>query len=420
MSTPRARWLAAEGWRSGALLLAAYALLLCARMPQIIIKGRFWAEEGHVFFSNAWTLPPLQALLTSFGGYLNLPANAATLAARWLLPLEWAPYLTISVALAIHLLAPLLLLSASDSWLRPWWMRAGCLLLLLLAPGVDEGLLQTLHCQFQTTLCCALIVALDVAPGWRHRLRLGLLAFAPLCGVVPIVLIPIFLFRAWTDRSRLRLTQAAALGAGSAIQLLGFFHAVAGRGYALHAVLALCAVTVRYLESPFLGLDHADALATLIKLRLSEGHVPWLVVMLPCVAFPALLLLTVRTRSSRPAFWLLTSGVAIAAATYIGAIGGAWPMIDGRSGERYVFVPQTLFALTVLALAATRTGWTRAVSYAAVAWMLCVGVNGYLHPWNTIANGPSWRPEVAIWRADPSHVLQLWPAGWSMTLGRSR
>jgi len=45
------------GW-SIALIVAGFALLIIMRMPEIIIKGRFWAEEGTVFFQRAWVMPP--------------------------------------------------------------------------------------------------------------------------------------------------------------------------------------------------------------------------------------------------------------------------------------------------------------------------------------------------------------------------
>ena len=65
--------------------------MICLRMPDIIATGRFWCEEGNVFFHNAWVLPAGKALFNPFGGYLNLAANAATLAGRWLLPVPPPP-----------------------------------------------------------------------------------------------------------------------------------------------------------------------------------------------------------------------------------------------------------------------------------------------------------------------------------------
>ena len=109
-------------------MLAIYAAMICLRMPRIIITGRFWCEEGNIFYHDAWTLPPGAALFHSFGGYLNLFANGATLAARWLLPVALAPYLTIAMALLVQLCPLLLVSTARDAWLRPAWIRvcAGC------------------------------------------------------------------------------------------------------------------------------------------------------------------------------------------------------------------------------------------------------------------------------------------------------
>src|SRR3954469_6966782 len=80
-------------------LLAAFGALVLARVPQWIVSPRFYEEEGQFFFAYAWHMPAWQALWNPFGGYLNLPANAATLAdaalvKAGLLRLEDAPYLT--------------------------------------------------------------------------------------------------------------------------------------------------------------------------------------------------------------------------------------------------------------------------------------------------------------------------------------
>ena len=66
------------------MLLVVFGLLVCARMPMIVVDGRLWAEEGNHFFESAWCMAPGSALFVSFGGYLNLVANAASVAARWM------------------------------------------------------------------------------------------------------------------------------------------------------------------------------------------------------------------------------------------------------------------------------------------------------------------------------------------------
>ena len=389
-------------------------------MPQIIIAGRFWAEEGEVFFRRAWDLPPSRALFASFGGYLNLVANAAPLLARWTLPLALAPYLTIAVGLLFQLCPPLLLLTARDSWLQTRHVRVAALLLVLLVPAAEEIWLQTLHCQFELTLCCAIILALDVTAGKIALLRLGFLALAPLCGPTAIALLPLFVLRAIIDRSRGRAIQTAILGAGAAIQLLLFFHAVRTRGYVLNPVVLLCVFTVRHLELPFLGAEHAEIAATLIRARRNAGYIPKQATLLPIAAFGALATTVLWHRGARPALWLLCAGVIIAGASYFGAIGGAFTLIDARTGARYSFAPQALFSLTLLALAATTQHWTARLSWLAVVWLLVVGAWEYTQPWPPIDHGPAWRSEVALWRADPTHALKIWPRGWSVMLAPQR
>lgn len=410
-----------RGWTLRIILLAAFGLLVCVRMPEILLKGRFWAEEGQFFFHDAWVLPPLQALLAPIGGYLNLVANAATLAARWTMPLRLAPYFTIVVALLFQLLPPLLLLTARDAWLQPLRIKLSGLLLLLVVPASEEIWLQSLHCQFELTLGCAIILALEPASGRFFSSGRGLghgaiLLLAPLCGPGAIVLVPLFLVRAVLDRSLPRLIQAGALSVGSAVQLLLFFQAVSGRGYRLEPELVLSVFAVRHLAVPFLGLTHAKIVATAVRARLASGHVPWVAVLSPLLVFVPFFIATLRDRRVRPAFWLLAAGGLTALASYFGAIGGTAALIDVHFGGRYVFVPQALFSLAVLAVAATGSARLAGIAWVAVLWLIVAGAIDFFCTWPLISNGPSWRSEISKWQNDPTHPIKLWPNGWLMTL----
>ena len=319
------------------VMLVLLASMICLRMPEIIIKGRFWAEEGYVFFHYAWVLPPTQALFHQAGGYLNLVANAGTLAARWLLPLRLAPYLTMGLALLIQLCPLLLLLNARDPWLRARLTGVAAVLLVLFVPAVEEIWLQTLHCQFELTLCCGIILALRPDPMCSATtvFRSTLLLLAPLCGPGAIALLPLFLARAVFSRDPERFGQVLILGLGAALQLGLFFHAADGRGYSLDPIVLLNVFTVRHLYLPFLGVDRAELAAQSIEASLRSGHVALGATMLPVLTFGPLLLLTFRCDDGRPAFWLLAGGGMIACVSYFGAIGGAEVLIHARAGGRH-------------------------------------------------------------------------------------
>ncbi len=402
-----------------AALLVLFALAVCVRMPEVLIKGRFWAEEGRNFFPTARALPPLAALLHPYGGYLNLVANAAMLAASRLMPLALAPYLTIAVGLLFQLLPPWLLLTARDPWLRHWQTRVAGLLLLLLIPASEEVWLQTLHCQFELTLCCGIILALEPTPGGAAIPRWAILLLAPLCGPGAISLAPLFFARAALDRSRARLVQGLVLAAGSALQLALFTAPFAGRQYRLDPVIMLCIVAVRHVTLPFFGIAAANMLFHRIRATFQADHLPLWAMLLPVVVFAPLISVMSRQKRATPALWLLAAAGLSATAGCYGAIDGASRLVEPDCGERYAFVPQALLVLAILALAATASRKVALASWGAVAWLIAVGAENYADTRPEINDGPSWRAEVRAWQQDPSHAIRLWPEGWTVALSRS-
>jgi hypothetical protein len=400
--------------------LLAAALLICLRLPHAVASGRFWAEEGKVFFARTFILSPWHALWLPYGGYLNLVANAGTLAARWVMPLRLAPYLTMAVGLAFQLLPPLLVLTATDAWLRPRRVRVLAVLVLLLVPGSEEVFLQALHCQFELSVCCGIILALHADEWRRAPFRLAILLLAPLTGPGAVALVPVFLLRAALERTAMRVAQAAALGAGAAIQMLFFFSFThdAPRGYQLDPAILLSTVTLHHLAVPFLGMHLSTRIGAATREMLVAGQVPILAVVLPplaaaCIAIPAW-----RGRIGAPAVWLFVAALFLAGITYYGAIGAGPAAVDSFAGERYAFAPQSLFALGTLAAAATGAGVCRRIFKGLTAWLLVIGFVQYFAPWGITAKGPSFRPEVAAWQADPHYVIRIWPKGWDMRLDR--
>lgn len=403
------------------LLLAAFALLVLTRMPEIVLKGRFWAEEGQHFFAVARTRPPLEVLLAPFGGYLNLVANVAGLAAARLMPLAAAPYLTIAVGLAFQLLPPWLLLTARDRWLAPLRVRIAGLLLVLLVPASEEIWLQTLHCQFELTLACGIVLALRTGTGAASLVRLSILLLAPLCGPGAIALVPLFLARAAIERSGPRLVQGAALASASAIQLALFVQPYAGRAYGLDPALLMGVITVRHLVEPLAGLRVAYWVGHAIQASLASGRVPPWAVLPPALVFAPLagLMLVARrpgTGHETPAPWLLAASALTALVSYFGALGGLAVLIPAQSGERYVVVPQSLLALSILALAATATRRVSTFGWVVVAWLIVVGAGSFESTLRPVRNGPAWRDEIAAWERDPARPIALWPRGWTVTL----
>jgi len=217
--------------------------------------------------------------------------------------------------------------------------------------------------------------------------------------------------RAVLDRSRDRVLEVAALGVGSAIQFLGFFVPLPGRSYTVSPALLLSIITVRHLAVPFLGTRPGQDIAASLRENIEAGHLPMTGILVPIAVFSVLAIAARRGGFRSPSVWFLLGAGAMAFTGYFGAVDGGLNLIDARYGERYAYVPQALLSLSILALAATRTGWQKALAWGTAAWLIVVGGTEFFRTWDLLADGPAWRAEVAAWKADRNYALRVWSAG---------
>ena len=391
------------------LFVFGYALLICLRMPEIVLRGRFWAEEGNVIFYKAWTLPWYDALLSPTGGYLPLIANSAGLLARYIPPLELAPYVTISIGLVFQLCPALVLLTSQDAWLQRRGALALALLVILTPPISEEVWLNTLHSQFHLTLCSALILAFKPTQGKVEWFRRSLLVLGALSGPGTAFLLPLFVLRAIIDRSNARARQAFVLGLGVIVQLGLFYNTVPQRSYGIGVALLLSVIFVRHLLVPLLGRHQALDIASGIQASVGAGHTLVWPLFIALAVF-GLMVIALILRRRADLIWLFIAGCTTLVLSYYGALGERTNFLSVDFGHRYYYVPQAIFGLVVLGLAATADDVIAKISSAIIMWIVVIGVHEYFWPsMPYFAHGPDWRAEVAHWRKDPNYEIQLWP-----------
>ena len=397
------------------LWVLAFAALVCARMPNIVIYGRFWAEEGTPCFTFGWTKPWYEALVSAYGGYVSVVPNLAGILARHLAPLEDAPYVTIAIALLIQSCPAILLATARDDFLAGRWRLIAALLLVATPPDSEEVWLTTTHAQVHLALCAVLILALQPRGGALGVFRLALLLLAAFSGPGAWFLAPLFAARAAIDRSWGRAMQGAVLALGAIVQVLFFVHARPDRMFA-GPRMQLLIFFVRHLLIPFLGNTQASAIATPLYVQVMTGQAPIWPMALTMLALGGLAA-AITVQRSRTALWLFLAGMTLAIAGYSGAIRGRENLLFVYFGQRYAFVPTVAFGLSLLALGFTAPARAQVLARALVVWLIVIGAHEYFVPsaqyW---AAGPDWRAEVAAWRADPTRRLAVWPEPWSLRL----
>jgi hypothetical protein len=116
-TAPELRW-----WQHGAIFLAAL-VLLGSRRPDAILNPQFYAEDGRVFFQDAYNLGWRAALLHPYGGYFHaVPRLVSALAL--LAPLYLAPPVLNLVALSLQPTPVNLLLSPRSAGWGDFRMRS--------------------------------------------------------------------------------------------------------------------------------------------------------------------------------------------------------------------------------------------------------------------------------------------------------
>ena len=330
------------------MYILLFALLVAVRIPRILLEGRFWAEDGRIFYERAWERPWLDALFLPYTGYLNLTANLAGVFARHFAPLPIAPYVTTGLALLIQCVPAILIVTSRLDWLQRRVVLLIALLIVATPPDSEEVWLNACSSQHHLALAAAIILALETRSGLVGALQLGVLCIAPLSSPASWVLVPLFGLRSVIDRSWPRAVQTLVLLTGVTAQLALFFTSIGPRVIGMPPSLFGAIVLTKNIIAPLLYHTHASILVGFLATRFSAlGGPIWCLVIVVVLLAAAIMRAVLLTEKSP--LWFLISGATIATASYAGAIGSKLTMLAAIGvDDRYAFAPQALFALAVL------------------------------------------------------------------------
>jgi hypothetical protein len=412
--------------------MAAAAAAIVLRDPALLGGDvGFWAEEGSVYFQYAWHHGWRAALWATHQGYFALVPNVATALATGV-PLEYAPTVTVLAAASIQF-AVVALVAFGRAPLFDWMpARVLGVALVLLVARSDEVWLNTINSQFHLALAAALILiepARDAGRVRRLALR-ALLLIAGLTGPGTAALAVPYAVAAWTSRERERAVQAAVLAVCAGVQATVMLGAAGqlgleGRMAGLDLPSLASIIGVRTMVFPFLGAGIAMDVITVLERAGAHDPAARLGVGLALLMLEAALVAWLAGGSdARERRGLAAAYVLLVAASVLGATGSRPEkavFISPSFSTRYFYAPAVLLALAALSrTCAAAAGGTPARALAGalpVAAALAVGA-GF---WTTMpAAGPSWRAQLAAWRADPARPLVIRPRRWRMHLVRHR
>lgn len=403
-------------WQQIAIFLFACAVLV-TRRPDAIFHAQFWAEDGHVWFADAYNFGGWTVLFRAQDGYFQaLPRLAASLAL--LAPLTLAPLVLNLAAIAVQALPVNLLLCArSSAWgiLRFRALLAGIYLALPNCREMDAIITSS---QWLLTLSAFLLLAASTPKGAARRLfDISILLLSGLTGPFCVFLAPVALFLALRRRDGWRWLQAGVLAACCLVQAWALLivdpsgrshYAALGASPALFARLLAAQV---YLAT-LLGSNEFAAYSS-----------PVLFIVLLCAAIGGTVLVAICfARSAVEMRLFLVLSALLLAVSLITPNTGApkgvtgWELLAEGGGSRYWFFPTLAFAWSLLWGFQSRTGSLKTVS-AVLLCLMCFGIiRDWRHPAFKDMHFADYAARFEAAPAGTAVTIPENPAGWTIRL----
>jgi hypothetical protein len=403
-------------------VLAVLLGVAISRSPYPLIHGRFFAEEGSIYYphmrdQSIW-------FVAQSVGYIYGFLNGATwLAAR--VPIEHAPLVTAWLSLALVVVVAWAALALPSTLLPNAGGRLAAAILLVVGPvAVPVVWVNATNAQVYLGVLAVLFVFLDVPQLGRRQFGVvvALLALAGISGLYAAVLAPLFVALAYRERIARRIVLAGVTCACAIAQILVIAgtHASGDLAQGRGSFRGLGAITrdvaAWHVGSWLLGNSLANDLyrfADNIFGIAAIGLVAFLVgVVLACALAAA--------PRRRVVVLLVSVFVLEELLVLFGTRNGA--------GGRYAVVPVAILVLAAVHVMATATNHAAigvAATLCAITFVAGMASFWTSQPSTLRCNDcPVWQEHVRAWKAGRTDFLRIWPyAGgvrWTVHLRHQR
>lgn len=395
--TPRFRWLGdaskQRSWRFAVLAVAMLVLYL--RKPDALASPQFWAEDGTIFFKDAFDFG-LRSLAMPYNGYFHLVARLfAFLLSPVPTALAPAAYAWAAAAFTLAVCA----LALSDRTPLSRAQRTILALAVVAAPVRPEIYLTFCNAQWMLALALVLVAI------WRPPGTLAgcladcaLVLAIGLSGVYSLLFAPLYLWRLFRERTR------------HAAVLLGLVLACAGI-QTLHLSATRIPGEARWSNPDFLRAP-ANWFLFMFGGPFHEAQLEWPLTVLAAACLILLYLSLCRTALRRRDAQL----GALVIASLLPLLSAIWahrasPLAVTISG-RYVYLPTVLLLWSLAALLPSR---------AAAAALVAAFVSFvFLLPERTPMTDYRWREASRCIDVGAPCVIPINPPGWAISIQSKR
>src|SRR5579859_7054438 len=321
------------GWQVVVFLATLAAIF--SRLPGTLLHAQFFAEDGWVWYQQAYNLGWLPALHISQAGYLQtLPRLVAGV--TLLFPMQWAPLIMNLAGAVVQALPVTALLSRRCTTWGPLPVRMLMSVIYIAMPNAPEVHIVLTNAMWHLAVLQALL-AFSVPPlSWRGRVSdLILFAIGSVSGPFSMLLLPAVAAYYWVRRQRWTLVILSIMSLGVSIQIFSLVRSVR------HAALAPLGATPLSLLRIVAGRVFFDSM-------MGSGDSYLSISMLTAIAIGGFIVFAWGWRSAPlpERLYAAFAIMALAASLKDPLLPGSrprWEMLADVAGIRYWFLPSLTF-----------------------------------------------------------------------------
>jgi hypothetical protein len=396
-------------------LLALAALGIWVRAPQLITYPRFWAEEGsrYVYFALEHGFWATLFWHERQAGYLDITRHfAAGLAS--LVPLEYAPYITTSIAFFIQLLACFIVIYGHSMLFNDYVKKClGCLIILFAPAVIDEVWLNTINSMTWFGLIGFLIAVERLSIISRSQVIFYriVLTIGALSGVYVCMLAPLYGLIAVRERTRNTTINAGIVFSGLIAQSLALMYSVSSESLN---------------DKRFTGLDLFDTAYAIFWNHIAEaivGHgvvsklteIPFGLTVVLALFVVILVVIIWYIHARELSVWkenwqILFSWACFSAGTTLASL-------NHGSAGRYAVLPGWMILFLLLNCSRPfRLKLLGFFSTCLLSAILGIGLMNYSLEGRTNCDGHNWRKDIELGSGVSQKVIPICPQGWFFTL----
>jgi len=396
--------------RENTLVFIVTALAIVSRLPSLFLHPQFYAEDGAVWYLQAYQGGWLRSLTIPNVGYLTtLPRLGAGLSL--LVPFRWAPLVMNLFGLLVQCVPVTVLLSQRCKSFGPLSLRAAFALFYIISPNAFELHVVDTNTQWHLTLAVALLSFAEPPSSWVGRVfDIVVFALVGLSAPFCIVLAPLVLVFFWFRRHSWSLVQAGILGLSALIQIA-----------MIHSSPTRTTGTLGANLPRFLRIFGGNVIGASIFGAFGIGkYAPMILIVLASVGGAVLYFYVLRFSSLEiKLFTLFGLGIFLASlrSPLVPPNVPPWQSLVYASGNRYWYFPMMAFLWGVIWCFrfAPHAIFRRLAAYTLVLSMIGVVAQWEYRPYPDLDFADSAQ-RLREAKAGTSVIIRIIPVPWEMTM----